>query len=62
VPEFLFEAATAENVSASALGLLSSENHPQKQALKDAMIALGKGQKGTELWAARSVLRFLDQR
>ena len=62
VPEFLFEAATAENISASALDLLSSENHPQKQALKDAMIALGKGQKGTELWAARSVLRFLDQR
>ena len=62
VPEFLFENANVANIKHSAISLLEGEDKHQKTALRKAMKALGKGQKNAHLLAARSVLRFLDER
>ena len=58
VPEYLFEAATVENIVRATQNLLSSDKR-QTDALRKAMHLLGKGDKDAEHWAARSVLRYL---
>ncbi len=58
VPEFLFERCTAGLITPALLGLLG-DSVVQKQALRDAMVALGAGRPAMERAAAMSVLRFL---
>ena len=59
VPELLFEAATPENIKNAALDVMRNKSK-QSAMLTKSMKLLGKGKKGADLWAARSVLRFLE--
>jgi lipid-A-disaccharide synthase len=58
VPEHLFENCTVDKITQSVTDLLNGQSQ-QKDALRDTMIALGKGQKDAHLWAAKSVLNAI---
>jgi len=59
VPEHLFENCTVDQITQSLLDVLT-DGSGQKAALKATMDALGRGQKGADLWAAKSVLTAIQ--
>ncbi len=56
VPEFLFEACTPEQIRPAVEQMLTSGAPEQREAARQAMLALGRGQEPPGLRAARSVL------
>ena len=61
VPEFLFDACTAEQITPAFVKILedSKTRGRQLEACEQTMVALGRGQQNPGLRAARSVLDFI---